>query len=279
MAMIMITMVTLGGAHVIVDIRRAAVAFVLHPDQGDAILNNVSTHLYIARTAIYAVQTFIGDVFILYRTYIVTGKSRYIIYLSVIFISASLGVMIWTGMKYSHATSTETVFDLAPWTISFFVVTFVINLTSTIIIAARIWWTSRAASRLVFHSSSSHALKIVVESGATYSILLITLAATYSSKSWSQYIVLDIVVQAIGIVFTFIILRVSLGVSHETTFINTPRSSRLESVQRSAASQPMELDIVVGKRIPDEERSESGSMNSSAMVNKTPVLLDHDESV
>ncbi len=52
------------GQHVIVDIRRAAVAFVLHPDQGDAILNNVSTHLYIARTAIYAVQTFIGDVFI-----------------------------------------------------------------------------------------------------------------------------------------------------------------------------------------------------------------------
>ncbi|KLO04277.1 hypothetical protein SCHPADRAFT_947828 [Schizopora paradoxa] len=274
----MAAMVVLGCAHIIIDIRRATLAFVLHPDQRDAILNNVSSHLYIARTVVYAVQTLLGDGFIIYRTYIVSGKSKYTYPLIVIFVSASLGVTIVTGNKYSHATFTETVFDLAPWTLSFFVVTFVINLTCTIIIAFRIWWTSRAASRLVVHSSSSHALKIVVESGAIYSILLITLAATYSSKSWSQYIVLDIVVQAIGIVFTLIILRVSLGVSHETTFVNTPRSRRLESTQRSASSQPIELEVVIAKHTTDEERSESASINAHSIVKpKTSDLLTRDD--
>lgn len=70
---------------------------------------------------------------------------------------------------------------------------------STVIISVRIWWTRRDAGPASANAyrHTSQALKIVVESGAAYSILLVTLAATYVSKSWSQYIVIDALVQAI----------------------------------------------------------------------------------
>ncbi len=39
-------------------------AFIMQPEERDDLLNAVSSHLYIARTSIYVVQTFLGDAFI-----------------------------------------------------------------------------------------------------------------------------------------------------------------------------------------------------------------------
>jgi len=275
MTFIMLTMAGLGGAHVAIDIRRVVMAFIMQPEERDDLLNAVSSHLYIARTSIYVVQTFLGDAFIVYRTYIVTGKSKYTIPFSVVCISASICISILCGIKYSKASWTASLFDLTPWTISYFVVTFVINLVCTIIISLRIWWARRDAGRLTAYRHTSQALKIVVESGAAYSGLLLTLAATYVSKSWSQYIVIDALVQAIGIVFTLILLRVSLGVAHENPFglVNIPQSHHFETRQRPV-SKHLEINMGGGKdSIDDDVRSESGSVSSGSLSSATMVTV------
>ncbi|KLO13140.1 hypothetical protein SCHPADRAFT_890231 [Schizopora paradoxa] len=264
MTVIMISMTVLGGAHVAIDIRRVVLAFIMQPEGRDELLNDVSSHLYIARTSIYVVQTFLGDAFIVYRAYIVTGKNKYMVPFSIACISASICISVLCGIKYSKASWTATVFDLTPWTISYFFVTFIINLTCTVIISLRIWLTRRDAGPIQAHKHTSQALKIVVESGAAYSILLVTLAATYVSKNWSQYIVMDALVQAIGIVFTLILLRVSLGVAQENPFglANVPRTPQYDIHQRPMSKH---VAITIGRDSLDFLRR-SGSMSSATMV-------------
>ncbi|KLO13134.1 hypothetical protein SCHPADRAFT_997573 [Schizopora paradoxa] len=276
MAATMITMVLLGGAHVAIDIRRVVLAFIMQPEGRDELLNDVSSPLYIARTSTYVVQTFLGDAFIVYRAYVVTGKNKFSIPFSIICISASICISVLCGIKYSMASWSATVFDLTPWTIAYFVVTFVINLTCTIIISVRIWWTRRDAGRVsvTAYRHTSQALKIVVESGAAYSILLITLAVTYVSKSWSQYIVVDALVQAIGIVFTLILLRVSLGVAQESPFglVNIPHSNHIEARQLHL-SKHLEINMTITKDSFDDAPLESHSIRSGSSSSDTMLMV------
>lgn len=61
-------------------------------------------------------------------------------------------------------------------------------------IASRIWYLNNQSARSGSQLSSLHPIaRVVVESGAIYSSMLIILLILYGQKSWFQYVIVDAV--------------------------------------------------------------------------------------
>jgi hypothetical protein len=61
-------------------------------------------------------------------------------------------------------------------------------------IASRIWYLNDQSVRYGSHISSLHPIaRVVIESGAIYSAMLIALLILYGQKSWFQYVIVDAV--------------------------------------------------------------------------------------
>ena len=64
---------------------------------------------------------------------------------------------------------------------------------TTVLIALRIWLTERRASAVFRSRSLTPVAVIIIESGAIYSVALLTVLVLFLTNSWAQYIVLDMV--------------------------------------------------------------------------------------
>jgi len=218
------TMFTLATVHVGVDLRRMLDAFLHSSDHGGpvAVLGRVDVPIYVLKSTAYAMQTLVGDAFILYRLHLVWSGDRRVVFPILICFIASIGVGIGALQAFARASSDAPVFiiHLQRWIVSFFSLTLATNFSSTILIAIRIWWMHGRTKDLVRAGRSVlPAMVVIIESGSIYSVCLVILLSLYLSGSFSQYIVLDAVTQVIGVVFSLVIVRVALGVSSET--VNT----------------------------------------------------------
>ncbi|KAF9005456.1 hypothetical protein BDQ17DRAFT_1303828 [Cyathus striatus] len=221
-----IIMFILATIHIGVDLRRMLDAFLNFADtKGGPIgyLSQVDVPIYVLKSTAYAMQTLVGDAFILYRLYLVwNGDKRVVLPILVCFI-ASIGVGIGALQAFARAAPDEPVFitQLQDWIVSFFSLTLFTNFSSTSLIAMRIWWNHRKMSGVVSGRSLVPAAVVIIESGAIYSACLVILLSLYLSGSFAQYIVLDAVTQVIGVVFSLVIVRVALGISSETAVTRT----------------------------------------------------------
>ncbi|TFK37919.1 hypothetical protein BDQ12DRAFT_589292, partial [Crucibulum laeve] len=214
-----ITMFILATVHVGADLRRMLDAFLHSSARGGPIayLGQVNTPIYVLKSTAYAMQTLVGDAFILYRLYLVWNGDRRIVFPILICFIASIGVGIGALQAFARASPNAPVFisELQNWIVSFFSLTLFTNFSSTTLIAFRIWWSHRRSAGIVTGHSVVPAIVVIVESGAIYSACLVILLSLYLSGSFSQYIVLDAVMLTLcqGVVFSLVIVRVALGIS------------------------------------------------------------------
>ncbi|KAH0828905.1 hypothetical protein J3R83DRAFT_2324 [Lanmaoa asiatica] len=230
-----VTMFVLATVHVAADIQRLLDAFITSTD-ADVYLGQVNTGLYTLKSAAYAIQTLVGDgfvvrinfpgrrsgllisdVFKLYRLYLVWNGDKRVFFPILICFIASIGVAIGALQGFARTSPTEPIFitELQNWIVSFFSLTLFTNFSS--LIAMRILWIHHRANTAISSRSVVSAAIVVIESGALYSGCLIILLSLYLSNSFVQYLMLDAVTQIIGIVFSLIIVRVGLGLSTEKT--------------------------------------------------------------
>ncbi|KAJ7060139.1 hypothetical protein C8F01DRAFT_208755 [Mycena amicta] len=232
-----ITMFILATIHIGIDLRRAMDSFLFHIN-----IAPVSTVGYLLKSTAYAMQTIVGDSFMLYRVYLVwNGDKRVVLPLAVCLMG---GVAAGIGALQSFAATKHANGDpifltnLHNWIVSFFSLTLFTNLTCTLLIAGRIWLINRstAANAHVFGRGLGPAIMIIVESGAIYSFALIILLALYVQESYAQYILLDAETQIVGVVFSMIIVRVGMGLATDvTTYANT-RSGAVPKFRSAATS-------------------------------------------
>nr|GAT50861.1 predicted protein [Mycena chlorophos] len=217
-----ITMFILGTVHVASDLRRAMNAFLYDQD-----ISNLDTVSYMIKSTAYAMQTLVGDGFMIYRVYLVwNGDHRVVIPLIVCLLG---GIAAGAGALNSfYAVKTDDalfLINVHNWIVSFFSLTLFTNVTSTLLIAGRIWLiNSRAhnsASEVFKRGGLGPAIMIIVESGAIYSFALILLLALYVNNNYAQYILLDAEAQLVGVVFTMIIVRVGMGLATDVTTYST----------------------------------------------------------
>ncbi|KAF7331353.1 hypothetical protein MKEN_00013000 [Mycena kentingensis (nom. inval.)] len=219
-----VVMFLLGTLHLGTDLRRLMDGLLLGKD-----ISAVNSPTYILKSAVYATQTLVGDIFMLYRVGLERRQTR-------LHSPAAL-----SARRYRMYSFTITSSDVNPifleslhhWIVSFLSMTLITNFSCTMLIAARIWWVSRditTGHTRIAGSRLGPAIMIFVESGVIYSFALVLLLALYVNGSYAQYVLLDAEVQIVGVVFSMIIVRVGLGLGSEdasrigTSTINRTRT-------------------------------------------------------
>lgn len=221
----MVSIWILATAHFVLDVLRATQAFVdLQDGTAQAYYLDLSNPLQAAKTAVYVTLTLVGDAFVIYRCFVVWGRKWHITFVP---------ILLWLGtavggygatVAFSKTPQGGQVFlpNLAPWITSFLSLTFSTNVLCTSLLAYRILRIQQQIRGIGQGQWAIDVLAIIVESAALYSFSVLSLLIAYCLNSNAQYTVLDFTSPLIGIAFTAIILRVSLGLSSHETAISSP---------------------------------------------------------
>lgn len=275
----------LSTVHLILDVIRAKAAFVDAPALPDGTPGSLiyyldlSNPLQAAKTAVYVTLTLVGDGFMIYRCYVVWG--RWYMGLIPAMMLCGTGVSGYGATyEFSKAAPGAQVFlpDIVPWVTSFIALTFSTNVICTALIVIRILSVQRAIGGISTVNSSRvnlslKAIIIVTESAALYSASVLSLLISYSLGSNGQYTVLDLTSPLIGIVFTFIILRVTLVSESEQIYSSAQRSTRPSNSRMVAGTgseqygmHPRTTAVSVNVSQFTERDSIDNKMSGSSMV-------------
>ncbi|KAI5122026.1 hypothetical protein M0805_008017 [Coniferiporia weirii] len=208
-------------AHLCLNEHRDYIAFIEQRDETPAaFLSRLTDRFYLAKEALYVVQTTIADTFLVYRLYIVWARDKRLLFAASIPLFASVVTGIIAVVSVAKASSETPIFavKLKDWITSFFVITLFTNFSCTALIAFKVWWMERQLAEFSRSSSGFRPVMIIViESGAVYSVSLIALLAMYINGTWAFYFIIDTMPDIIGVVFSLIIVRMSLASSSEKT--------------------------------------------------------------
>ncbi|KAL1738974.1 hypothetical protein HDZ31DRAFT_17587, partial [Schizophyllum fasciatum] len=119
--------------------------------------------------------------------------------------------------------------------IAFIVFTLYTNLLSSILIALRIWHVRKGVQNLTdgHRDAVNHLVVIILESAGFYTVLLVVHIILLGINSLVMYVCTDMEAPTIGIVFSYIIIRVSEGVAHGNTSSGGPTSGETSGPRRT----------------------------------------------
>ncbi|KAK1233226.1 hypothetical protein PQX77_003623 [Marasmius sp. AFHP31] len=224
----------LSTVHWILDVIRAKAAFIDTQPLPDGTLGyylDLSNPLQAAKTAVYVTLTLVGNGFMIYRCYIV-WDSWYMALPPAVMLCGTAVAGYGAAYKFSRVASGAQVFvpAIVPWVTSFFALAFSANIICAALVVIRILSIQRSVGRISGSPSrinlSLKAIFIVTESAALYSASVLSLLVLYTLNSNGQYPALDLTSPLIGIVFTLIILRVTLVSDSEQVYPSAQGSTR-----------------------------------------------------
>ncbi|KAJ6631244.1 hypothetical protein B0H10DRAFT_1657146, partial [Mycena sp. CBHHK59/15] len=127
---------------------------------------------------LYTTQTILGDGFIIYRLYQVWGHNRLVCAPFVLCFFGSIATGTGVLVSQTLRKPSQSIFSgaLHDWPVAFYVMTFVVNVGCTTLIAYRIWDVNRQTKKLKTGTLVPVAV-VIVESGLVYSIWVIILFA------------------------------------------------------------------------------------------------------
>lgn len=209
----------LSTGHWITNVYRAYQAFLVFPAGPIAFYNMLNLPSYTVRNVLYCCLVLVADAFAVYRVYRVWNGRWYVVVFPIIMVFGS--AIAGFGTTYWFASiSPGAVFgtEIVPWGTAWYAMNLATNGTCTFLIAFRIVQSQRTLRKLSTASSARlfNTLVIILESAAIYSSATIVLLTTTVIGTNSAFVVLDMTVSIVGITFTMIILRVSMGVSSDT---------------------------------------------------------------
>ncbi|KAK7033854.1 hypothetical protein R3P38DRAFT_738877 [Favolaschia claudopus] len=210
-----VAMFSMSTVHVCVGLFRGLTAFIDQkniPDGAIAYYAEIWIWISIFKQALFATNNIVADGLVIYRCYIVWGFNIRVIIVPTIMLIATTVCGYLAVYNFSQVVPGEDVFvsNIAEWGTALFSLSLSTNIVVTSLIAGRIWWIARTTQRLMGTTTSrrkyQNAVAIILESGAIYSVSLMTLLILYCSRTNAQYIVYDAQAQIMGIVPTLIIL-------------------------------------------------------------------------
>ncbi|KAI0337376.1 hypothetical protein BDW22DRAFT_1364141 [Trametopsis cervina] len=257
-ALLIFVLVTI---HFIMDILRCLNAFTTHldiPNYAAVYYTIVRRDLDLVKSGAYIAMTIVSDSLIGYRTYIVWARSMFLaVFLALLIVAdVALGtyaVYLLAATRPGDDALSGRVTERVKW---FYVVTLVVNLLCTVLIALKIWRVqhevdrySPAVSALRNGGSSKNGgrgglfrvrnwmpgdrlILVVVESAAIYSLLLIIMIVMSVLGAPAMLAMLNLIAPIIGIVFSMIIIRVSID---RTRWESLKISTHLNFVMSSAS--------------------------------------------
>jgi len=212
---------------------------------GDPIddFDKTSNWINVIKMACYVAQTFVGDSILIFRCWIVYGRSWLVIALPVIL---WLGTTVCGAMTiYVESTLGSTgkllnASTLVPFITSMLCLTLATNVLTTSLIVYRIWTIRRSLKHrtaIAGNSPLTSVVIVLIESGLMYTLSIIILFGLYMASNNGQYGVSNAVVQIIGITFNLIITSVDRGESTQPT----SQQNRSQMSRHSQGSVPLHM--------------------------------------
>ncbi|KAJ7695280.1 hypothetical protein B0H14DRAFT_3042464 [Mycena olivaceomarginata] len=180
-------------------------AFVFYDGPGGpkAAFDNTSGWMDVMGTVDVILQTVLGHIMLIYRCWIVYGRSWVAITVPVILAIAGL-VTLPSASQFANPYKQVVV---STWAL-----TICINVITTSLILFRIWRVDRMNAGFLDQSTANgpyrHSKRIIIESGLLYTIVATVTASVYISGSNAFSSLTGIDVQMIGIAFNLILIRV-----------------------------------------------------------------------
>ncbi|KAG1746712.1 uncharacterized protein EDB91DRAFT_1049197 [Suillus paluster] len=177
-----------------------------------AFFEDINQKTYLIKYAIYGLQTLLGDWVVIYRCYIVWRSVWVII----------LPTMLWCGIAVtgfatayfaSRATGAGDIYTnmAGQWVMPFFFLTISTNLTSSGLLAYRVWTIERNVSTMrTTKSPVMPIVRVLVDTALVYSATLFSTLICFISSSNGQYILLDMTMPIISIAFYMVLIRLTI---------------------------------------------------------------------
>ncbi|KAJ7084947.1 hypothetical protein C8R44DRAFT_894055 [Mycena epipterygia] len=164
--------------------------------------------------------TSVADAFIVFRTFIVWNRNWAVIVIPLILLLANFGSSIWLLICLRKLQTVDPAFwgNISFKSLNtFLALTLCTNLICTGLISFRILRSHRRVMSLVSSDDRTDSIKIVsiiVESAAIYTLLLLGTLISNSLDSFVNFVLFNCTPPTIGLVFSYIIIRVGRGTSY-----------------------------------------------------------------
>ncbi|CAL1707478.1 unnamed protein product [Somion occarium] len=258
--------------HLCVDLTRAFAAFTANMDVPGSPDNTT---------------TVISDAVLLFRAWIVWGRNYFIVTVPILLwfadilrissllnctIDGNVATAAWFTWSTNVAKPGASVLISAVFARSkyFYVVTLILNLLGSVLIAFRLWSVRRRVSRHTF-GRVPNVISIVVESAAIYSVLLIVMIATSVADESAHFFFLNSMAPVVGSVFSYVILRSSGDASteYEAAIKGIRTSMRFRRTSKTqAASVELYLEQIVRA---DEENPPFSPEEDHSPIKRSPA--------
>ncbi|KAI9058981.1 hypothetical protein FKP32DRAFT_1614473 [Trametes sanguinea] len=216
------SLITLATAEMAVNITRVFQGFITKGPSleggPEAYFAVVSDPTFVTKSVLYNVQTLILDAVVIYRTYVV-WQSGLIVLLPIIgwcgllgeraSMSGSIGLNV--ALVNSEHMGDVFAVQTGRWITAVYALTLGTNLSSTILLAGRIWTVARRSAQYRSSNIFSPVLRVIIESGAIYSMTITAALISFVVQSNGVYIMLDMISPIISIVFNMLIIRMGLA--------------------------------------------------------------------
>ncbi|EKM53110.1 uncharacterized protein PHACADRAFT_259285 [Phanerochaete carnosa HHB-10118-sp] len=173
---------------------------------------NFAQRTFLIKSVLFNCQTLILDFAVIYRAYTV-WQNVYIIILPALGWCGLFAASFGTNFVLGTASANGAIFnqEVGVWITANYSMTLATNVIATSLLAYRIWMVKRETSRFLVSHALSPLLRVVIESGAIYSLTVTAALITFVTKSNGVYVMLDMISPIISIVFNMIIVRVGLA--------------------------------------------------------------------
>ncbi|KAJ7438824.1 hypothetical protein B0H11DRAFT_2293679 [Mycena galericulata] len=202
----------------------------------------------------------VADASIIFRTFIVWKRNWFVIIVPSLLYLAGFGITVWllSSIK-GFDPERESLFQTLINKIGIVVIalSLAINLMCTGLISFRLFSEYRKiaalSSSVAGNSSNMKIISILVESATLYTLFLIGILIAEGLNSYVNYILIDCTSPITGLVFSYIILRVSRGTSYGdepgSTAQNPPSALhfRLQQATHQRSDLVLEDDIQAGE--------------------------------
>lgn len=227
----------------------------------------VNSPLNVANTIFYVLVTLLGNLFMIFRLYIIWSRRWWI---SVPPLLLCIGIAVsglMTAVLFSQSTANARIFETArAWITSYFAMCLTCNLYSTCLICYQIFTSNTQLALFKLEKVGRNKVPYVfVQSAAVYSPLLLISLITYVLNSNLVYISVDMTSPVIGINFCLILTRISATSSDNTVYVISDMKSNTGAgavtVNRQAT---IAISTAVEKHVDGAGQSPDENMDATA---------------
>ncbi|KIJ52201.1 hypothetical protein M422DRAFT_157182 [Sphaerobolus stellatus SS14] len=286
MLLVGLTFFSIGTLDLALNLYNIIRAFVLFSGEPTEAFNDISNWVNIMKTLSVTVQTSIGDAVLVYRCWVVYGKSIRVV---------ALPTLLWMGNAVCTIAITRvetrlnhgalvTAKELQPWITTFWSLTISLNIITTGLLISRIWRIEKAndvlrqsiRTKITYRRSNlRQAMRNIMESGLLYTVTAFITFVVYLTNSNAVYPVSDTGIQVVGIAFNLIIIRVTYREREEKTFrsVDLHSSFALQPVTSAAGlstHQVCTVEIAVTKE--ESQYHSVGAISGTTLDQKLPPV-------